>query len=797
MEWMRLYQLDIMLFLSGVCGVLAFLAGITKVLPRRRRHVLVSIELGAMCLLIFDRFAYIYRGDISTTGFWMVRISNFLVYFLSLWVIHSFNLYLIDLYRNEGKLKKIPLRLILSEVLFTVGEAMVVISQFTGIYYTFDEENQYQRAPWFAVCYCFPLLIIMLQLTVVVKHYNRLSKRIRMSLLLFTILPLIASIVQIFAYGVSLTNITMVGLAVVIYIFALLELNETAEHANQMEIKFLKTEQKNIHRLFEQTAEALASAIDAKDPYTRGHSTRVADYSERIARLAGKTDKECEEIYFAALLHDVGKIGIPNAIINKDSALSDEEYEMIRQHPVIGNRILSSISQMPFLSVGAHYHHERYDGKGYPDRLKGEDIPEIARIIAVADTYDAMTSKRSYRDPIPQQKVREEMVKGLGQQFDPKFGQIMLQLIDQDINYEMQEIEEVEELAGRNELICGERDTGFSEGIHIAKSITKIRLHSKTEEGFVAKDNIPSLILFDSLDARIHISDGKEKEMLYTEYGRLCFDGTSDCKAARKMKVNVQKHADVPTSWEEIYKFGLDYELEAVRNKDHLLVRITNRYQTTELIVALPDSSRFAYAALTGTHCLISKVELERSEENVGEDYIPRIAEEISYINVPAGDIPNVQIDGWCTASTQGVPVVDGMKIMFHTMSLPTARLIWHCPYVSIYSADDKQVNGVNYHEFVLVRLDGENWESDDHAENKIFVNMNDDFESWDAWKAQNKKGMDCVVTIRKKGNKVAVLTQNGGISIKSVTTISDEAQDVYVALTGDQCALTNIRIKT
>ncbi|MBO5526979.1 MAG: hypothetical protein J5946_02935 [Erysipelotrichaceae bacterium] len=239
MEWMRLYQLDIMLFLSGVCGVLALLACITKTIPKRRRHALVSIELGAMCLLIFDRFAYIYRGDISTTGFWMVRISNFLVYFLSLWVIHSFNLYLIDLYRNEGKLEKIPLRLILSEVLFTVGEAMVVISQFTGIYYTFDEENQYQRAPWFAVCYCFPLLIIMLQLTVVVKHYNRLSKRIRMSLLLFTILPLIASIVQIFAYGVSLTNITMVGLAVVIYIFALLELNETAEHANQMEIKFL------------------------------------------------------------------------------------------------------------------------------------------------------------------------------------------------------------------------------------------------------------------------------------------------------------------------------------------------------------------------------------------------------------------------------------------------------------------------------------------------------------------------------------------------------------------------------
>ena len=173
-------------------------------------------------------------------------------------------------------------------------------------------------------------------------------------------------------------------------------------------------EHKNLLRLFEQTATSLANAIDAKDEYTRGHSTRVAEYSKKIAEQAGKSPSECEDIYYVALLHDVGKIGISEAIINKDGKLTDEEYEEMKKHPVVGNQILSGITEYPYLSIGAHYHHERYDGKGYPDRLKGEDIPEIARIISVADAYDAMTSKRSYRKSIPQVMVREEIVKGSG-----------------------------------------------------------------------------------------------------------------------------------------------------------------------------------------------------------------------------------------------------------------------------------------------------------------------------------------------------------------------------------------------
>ena len=139
------------------------------------------------------------------------------------------------------------------------------------------------------------------------------------------------------------------------------------------------------------------------------------------------------------LLHDVGKIGVPDEVINKPGRLTDEEFSKIKKHPGIGGKILSNIQEMPELAAGAKWHHERYDGKGYPQGLAGEDIPEEARIIAVADAYDAMTSNRSYRGSLPQHIVRSEIEKGKGSQFDPKFADIMLKMIDDDKEYHMRD----------------------------------------------------------------------------------------------------------------------------------------------------------------------------------------------------------------------------------------------------------------------------------------------------------------------------------------------------------------------
>jgi putative two-component system response regulator len=192
-------------------------------------------------------------------------------------------------------------------------------------------------------------------------------------------------------------------------------------------------------RLFEQTVMALAKTIDAKDAYTRGHSQRVARYARHIAFKLGWLEEEQRRVYFMGLLHDIGKIGVPEYIINKTTRLNDEEYGKIQQHTVIGSQILDLVAEFPELAIGARSHHERYDGKGYPDGFAGSQIPVYARVIAVADAYDAMTSRRSYRDVLPQDVVRSEIAKGRGTQFDPQFADIMLQIIDEDEEYILHE----------------------------------------------------------------------------------------------------------------------------------------------------------------------------------------------------------------------------------------------------------------------------------------------------------------------------------------------------------------------
>ena len=199
----------------------------------------------------------------------------------------------------------------------------------------------------------------------------------------------------------------------------------------------LRREEERSRRLSDQIVYALAGAVDAKDEYTNGHSRRVAGYAVMIADQLGKDVDYKEELYYLGMLHDIGKIGIPDEIIHKTSSLTDEEYNTIRQHPVIGARILETIEEMPHLSIGARYHHERFDGKGYPEGLKGYDIPEQARILAVADSYDAMTSQRTYHDVKPQEYARSEIEKGIGTQFDPVIAKAMLDLIDNDDEFSM------------------------------------------------------------------------------------------------------------------------------------------------------------------------------------------------------------------------------------------------------------------------------------------------------------------------------------------------------------------------
>lgn len=189
--------------------------------------------------------------------------------------------------------------------------------------------------------------------------------------------------------------------------------------------------QAELQNIIIQAMNTISGAIDAKDEYTNGHSTRVATYAQEIARRMGLPEEQVENIYYIGLLHDIGKIGVPDHVLNKKTKLSDEEYQIIKSHPAIGGKILAQFNAIPGIADGAQYHHERYDGRGYCKGLAGEDIPLTARIIGVADSYDAMESNRVYRPGMTTEKIISELRNNAGTQFDPKAAEIMCQLIEE------------------------------------------------------------------------------------------------------------------------------------------------------------------------------------------------------------------------------------------------------------------------------------------------------------------------------------------------------------------------------
>ncbi|MCH7547118.1 MAG: HD-GYP domain-containing protein [Planctomycetes bacterium] len=180
--------------------------------------------------------------------------------------------------------------------------------------------------------------------------------------------------------------------------------------------------------LFTGTVRALSSSIDAKDPYTRGHSDRVAHLAKQLAQAYGMSTSQVEDVYITGLLHDVGKIGVPEATLLKVGTLTDEEFEQIKQHPVIGYEILKDIPPMADMLPGVLHHHESWDGEGYPNRLKGNDIPLLGRLLAVADAFDAMSSDRAYRAKMPREKVLQILKEGAGSQWDAQLVKIFFTL---------------------------------------------------------------------------------------------------------------------------------------------------------------------------------------------------------------------------------------------------------------------------------------------------------------------------------------------------------------------------------
>lgn len=207
----------------------------------------------------------------------------------------------------------------------------------------------------------------------------------------------------------------------------ILELDDLRKHLE----KLVEEKTDEIEKTFIQAITTITYAVDAKDRYTKGHSVRVAQYCLAIAKKLNWSKQDCLNIYYTALLHDIGKIGIPDTILNKPVKLTDEEYSLIRNHTIMGANILRPITMVPGVCDGAQYHHERYDGKGYPYGLAGDDIPYVARIIGIADAYDAITSNRIYEKGRGEEYAVNELKKGRGKQFDPYLTDVMLSIIEE------------------------------------------------------------------------------------------------------------------------------------------------------------------------------------------------------------------------------------------------------------------------------------------------------------------------------------------------------------------------------
>ncbi len=785
-ELIRADQLTIMMFLCGCCGILILLLLITRFISESRKRILILMEFIALFLLWFDREAYIYAGDPSRKAFFMVRISNFLVFFLTSAIVFGFNLYLNDWLTHEGKLASSPKRLRTVRIISAMGMLLAVISAFTGLYYYFDETNTYHRGNGFLIAYIIPVVCPIVQYTVIRQYKKVFSKIIYISLVLYIFVPIACGILQIFMYGISIVNMAMVAVSVSLYIFTYIDINNTVEHAHEIELKGIQGENKQLLKALEQTAATFVSSIEKRDEYCKGTSVKIAGYARRIAELAGKDEDFCSRTYYSALFNDIGLIGISDSVIENESDPRIHEDEKMKRKPLIGEELLAGITAYPDLSQTARSSHEKYNGTGYPDGLKGEEIPEIARIVAVADGYVKMTTKKRYRDALPGFVAREEFIKCAGEEYDPVFSDIMVKIIDSETDA----VSEVSEL--ETDIACVSYRENITTGIPAEREVKRIKFRCRLDPQIVAGFSAPSIVLFDSFDRRVHTNDKAIKEYHYLEYGEVWFDDHMISTAARKMEITrLEKHERTGGTGDK----EQEYEIVAGRYEDHLRLEMSCSEYTKELLIALPDSTKASYIGITGEHCVISGITVEPTGETVKEDDIPKIADPISYIDHMESDIKNIQIDRTRSASTAGIEIQNRMKIVFHTMSLPGAELVWHCPYIVIYYSDDGTIGGSNYIEYELIKLNGEDQGSGQFANNRFIMKKKDDFPGWNSWKETNKKGIECTVSLEKRGNRITLKTENVGISIECTTTVLNSPDKVYAALTGDQVALTDIRL--
>lgn len=278
------------------------------------------------------------------------------------------------------------------------------------------------------------IIVLTMLMTVVTMAYDLFKRKDRSYIFVAIGLVLLAlcGIIQLVMEQVlSLSVISGTFMSIGLIFLVIFGLLQAVKKVNQMNTDRNEAIEQ-VEHLSRTAMEALAKTVDAKDRYTSGHSMRVAEVACLIAEELGWNDEQISELRFQGMMHDIGKIGVPDSVLNKPGRLNSIEFELVQSHTTVGSDILKNVTSIPGVEKAARHHHERFDGNGYPDHLKGEEIPINARIIGVADAYDAMNSDRIYRKALPKDVIRKEIVNGRGTQFDPFLVDVFIKLLDED-----------------------------------------------------------------------------------------------------------------------------------------------------------------------------------------------------------------------------------------------------------------------------------------------------------------------------------------------------------------------------
>jgi len=593
---------------------------------RRLFLILTTVLMLESLESYFDTRLYLFAHE--NVAVWRIIVSS-IGYCLRPFMLYT--VMLIIMRNVNRKYKEILL------AIPTIITALLCIPAFfTKWVFWYDDDNGFHSGPLRYAIFAMLFVYFIMLLASAIKDFKKRGKE---SFVIFGVIFLLAmDWIMVLVFDVVNLHLTLEALSALLYFMYFV----SVFHAKRIEEKDL--ERMNSERLLtkvmlDQSIETLAYTIDAKDKYTKGHSSRVAKYSRMIATILNKSEEECREVYLAGLLHDIGKISISGKIINKPGKLSDEEFEIIKKHPVYGEKILQKMKSIPYLQTGALYHHERYDGKGYPNGLKGEEIPELARIIAVADAYDAMTSYRSYRPTMDQGLVKQEIWKGMGTQFDPTFAKIMIALIDADIKYENREIPgeqdeiifddvntkvewpsvPVEQSSEINMMQETDAETlaAFifledhwckpSDGIQVTNKKQKIGFHGVTREKSKYVWSAPAVLVYSS-------DDGKVMGPNYDELGVFMSAGYGWHAGSSEYEYSGFTKNEGFESWEKWIarnKEGLDYTLDFQLEGNMVVLTFNNDMLKMDAHLAMPEKySKKIYVALSGEGSDVSDIKV-------------------------------------------------------------------------------------------------------------------------------------------------------------------------------------------